>query len=576
MGFSTRRLKTLRRKRDRLPIGTIVDSAGHTYAAGDGHPYEMSGGVREAGKSLDSSLPPTLPALPSDVSTRITMAGSGTQDDLIVYRLNSWRNLVKEYTTYFEAFASAQKAAKKALDKAVDNFNVPLQTDHCFAGVERNGVLQLSTQLRNVHQMYSTQHIRLIQHTESNTLEQLEALRSEVKDCTKEYIDHMNPIYKRLRKQAKTVEEYKYKLSRVVEAYNKRHRSQDAWLVLQQVRRELSRQAELENSLVKAMRAEHQRLLRWEASLSERFRDIVASTMVCERDSLQTTLGSIGNCLGFLDHFDTAAESRSFDQHFGSVLHAPMGLSGNSSLADYDFMHKDSEAAAVLLEGWLERESGMIKKYHNEYAVLTQQGYLHCFADQKDLLERNPEISFHLADCSVMPLDDVRSFTVTINDKKLGRSKYVFRCAEPSITDHWVNAISSVISKPQVPELHIVGGTLRDSQAAMDAAAAAAGAPNSLPTASGAPMHELAAQNSAEDNQQQSKRLSESSNAAGERKLEEITPPASEKSPLASPTTDGKQDVAPASVAEETASNTHVADDEPANSPTFEQPTSTS
>ncbi|KAJ2845848.1 hypothetical protein IWW36_004618 [Coemansia brasiliensis] len=553
MGFSTRKFKTLRRKRDRLPIGTIVDNAGHTYAAGDGHPHEMSVGTREA----------------------------GTQDDLVVYRLNSWRNLVKEYTTYFEAFASAQKAAKKALDRAVDNFNVPLQADHCFAGVERNGVLQLSAQLRNVHQMYSTQHIRLVQHTESNTLEQLEALRSEVKDCTKEYIDHMNPIYKRLRKQAKTVEEYKYKLSRVVEAYNKRHRSQDAWLVLQQVRRELSRQAELENSLVKAMQAEHQRLLRWEASLSERFRDIVAATMVCERDSLQTTLGSIGNCLGFLDHFDTNAESRSFDQHFGSVLHTPMGLTGNSSLADYEFMHKDSEAAAVLLEGWLERESGMIKKYHNEYAVLTQQGYLHCFADQKDLLERNPEISFHLTGCSVVPLDDVRSFTVTINDKKLGRSKYAFRCAEPSIADHWVNAISSVISKPQVPELHIVGGTLRDSQAAMDAAAAAASAPNGLPTASGAPAHELAAQNAAKDDaREQPKRISELSDAASaaaERKPEEITLPTSEKSPLGSPTTNERHIVTPAPAAEETASTTHVADDEPANNllSTFEQPTST-
>ncbi|KAJ2305807.1 hypothetical protein IWW55_001750 [Coemansia sp. RSA 2706] len=501
MGLSSasRKFKTLRRKRDRLPIGTIIDNAGHTYAAGDGHASSGHTGSREAKASLDSaSPPPPLAALPSDVSSRISMTGSGTQDDLVVYRLNSWRNLVKEYTSYFEAFAAAQKAAKKALDKAVGDFDVPLKSDHCFAGVERDGVQQLSAQLRDMHRMYATQYSRVIQHTESNTLEQLEALRAEIKDSLKEYTDHLNPIYRRLRKQAKEVEEYKEKLVRAVEAYKKRHRGQDAWLVQQQVRRELTRQAELENALVKAMRAEHQRLIRWEASLSERFRDVVASTMVCERDSLQTTLGAIGDCLGFLDRFDTHAESRAFDQHFASVLDHPMGLTGASSLADYDYMHKDSDATTVLLEGALERESGMLKKYHHEYAVLTAQGYLHCFAEQKDLLERNPEISFHLADCSITPLDDVCSFVVA-SEKKLGRSKYGFRGSDPASVDHWINAISSVISKPPTPELTIVGGTLRDSKAAMAAAAAASEAPNTLPTAAGIPTHELAARNAAED-----------------------------------------------------------------------------
>ncbi|KAJ2358271.1 hypothetical protein GGF43_000928 [Coemansia sp. RSA 2618] len=492
MGFSSasRRLKTISRKRASLPIGTIMDNAGRTFAAGDGHASR---------EPQDASSPPALSPLASDVSTRVSMTGSGTQDDLVVYRLNSWRSLVREYTDYFEAFASVQKAAKKALDKAVGDFSVPLRGEHCFAGVERDGVQQLSAQLRDMHRMYSTQYARVVQHTEANTLPQLDALRGEIKDSLKEYTDHMGPIYRRLRKQAREVEECKEKLVRAVEAYRRRHRGQDAWLVQQQVRRELARQAELENALVTAMRAEHQRLIRWEASLSERLRDVVASTMVCERDSLQTTLGSIGDCLGFLGRFDTGAESRAFDEHYGSALHAPMGLTGSSSLADYDFMHRDSDATAVLLEGPLERESGVIKRFHHEYAVLTSQGFLHCYSEQKDLLERNPEASFHLADCSVSPLDDVCLFAIATDKMKLGRSKYTFRCPDRSCADHWINAISSAMSKPPTPELHVVGDTLRDAKTAMAAAAAAADAPNVLPTAAGIPAHELATRNAAED-----------------------------------------------------------------------------
>ncbi|KAJ2190072.1 hypothetical protein IWW43_001592 [Coemansia sp. RSA 1935] len=500
MGLSSasRRLKTMRNKRGSLPIGTIVDNAGRTFAAGDGHAHTSP---------RDSFSPPALSALPSDVSTRISMTGSATQDDLVVYRLNSWRNLVKEYTDYFEAFASVQKASKKALDKAVGDFSVPLKGEHCFAGVERDGVQQMSAQLRDMHRMYSTQYARVDQHTETNTLRQLDALRSEIKDSLKEYTDHLGPIYRRLRKQAKEVEDYKEKLVHAVEAYKTWHRSHDAWLIQQQVRRELTRQAELENALVKAMRAEHQRLIRWEASLSERLRDVVASTMVCERDSLQTTLSSIGDTLGFLGRFDTHAESRSFDERFGSVLNAPMGLTGNSSLADYDFMHRDSEATTVLLEGQIERQSGVIKRFHPEYAVLTSQGYLHCYAEQSDLLERNPETSFHLFDCTVSTLDDVRSFMVTIDKMKLGRSKYTFRCADQAGADHWFNAIASVTAKSSTPETSIVGGTLRDSKTAMAAAAAAANSPSALPTAAGIPAHELAARNAAEDTQLKEKSL---------------------------------------------------------------------
>ncbi|KAJ2678780.1 hypothetical protein IWW39_006512, partial [Coemansia spiralis] len=235
------------------------------------------------------------------------------------------------------------------------------------------------------------------------------------------------------------------------------------------------------------------------ATVAERLRDIVASVVVRERDSAQASLGSINGCLGYLDQFDPAAETRAFEQHFGPVLSAPMGLSGHSALADYDYMHRDSEATTVLLEGPLEREKGMIKKFQPTYVVLTTQGYLHCYSEQRDLLETSPDVSFHLADCSVSLPEDRSVFVIAMNDRKLGRSKFSFRATSASYVDHWVNAISSVSTKPQALENHAIGGTLRNSEAARAAAEASAGAPSLLPTAAGITAGELATRNANED-----------------------------------------------------------------------------
>ncbi|KAJ2893885.1 hypothetical protein GGI21_005361, partial [Coemansia aciculifera] len=298
MGLSsaTRRFKSLHRQRDRLPAGAIVDNAGLVYhttgtnthaATASAEAYHTAGPVdskhgsddyhaRAAGQpeQQQQQQPLALSSLPSDVSSKVAMAGSATADDIMVYRLSSWKLLVKTYTSYFEALVSAEKAAKKTLEKAMSDFDVPLKEDHCFTSFDRAGVQQLGSQLKNVHQMFSAQHSSVIQGMESDTLMQLDKLRAEIKDCLKVYTDHLSPIYKRLRKQAKEVEECKEKLVHAVESYKKKHRASDAWLMQQQVRRELVKQAELENALLMAVQAERERLNRWEATVAERLRDI--------------------------------------------------------------------------------------------------------------------------------------------------------------------------------------------------------------------------------------------------------------------------------------------------------------
>ncbi|KAJ1892783.1 hypothetical protein LPJ66_006139 [Kickxella alabastrina] len=526
MGFSnaTRRFKSIRLKKERMPIGNLIDSAGQTHyqeptdaatarncVSPPAVPPAGFANVRGLGDTkaapadpniayLQQHHPPALPSLPSDVSGRVAMAGSATQEDIIVYRLNSWKQLVKEFSKYFEAVASAEKTFKKAMDRVMEEFDVPLKSDNCFSGIECMGIQQLAMNLKDVHRMYAAQHASLAQEIENDTLDRLEALRVDIKDSLKVYVDHLDPIYRRLRKQAKEVEEYKEKLVHAVEAYKKKHRTHDAWLIQQQVRRELTKQADLENALYKAVQAERVRLSRWEVSLTERLRDIISATLNREQSGNQSNRDAIKHCLQYIEKFDAHSESQSFDMHFGPVLQSPMGLIGNSALSDYEYMYRNSESTTVLLEGALEREKGLIKKFHPSYVVLTKLGYLHCFSEQSDLLEKNPEMTFHLAECSVVLLDDTRTFQVVISDKVIGRSKYVFRASDPAYVNHWTNAIISVTSKPLSPEQHVIGGTLRNVQDAVDASATATtNAPNALPTAAGVTVGELSARNAEED-----------------------------------------------------------------------------
>ncbi|KAJ1839841.1 hypothetical protein LPJ57_010729, partial [Coemansia sp. RSA 486] len=130
MGLSSasRRFKSLRFKRERMPIGNIIDTtAAHTdyqsptatgatpevHSATFPEPvhYGSVRGSADAKRSFDPNgdshlhqqHPPVLTSLPSDVSGRIALAGSATQGDLVVYRLNSWKMLIKQFSDYFEA-----------------------------------------------------------------------------------------------------------------------------------------------------------------------------------------------------------------------------------------------------------------------------------------------------------------------------------------------------------------------------------------------------------------------------------------------------------------------------------------
>ncbi|KAJ1958807.1 hypothetical protein EC988_000079 [Linderina pennispora] len=485
LGSTRKRFNTILRRKERLPLSAVIDNS--TRAS-----------------STDGST------APSNALARTQMVGSATSEDIFVVRMTAWRRLVKLYETYYQSIVAAEKAAAKNLEKALGEFAVPLQGEHFFLGVEHPGVQNIASQAKSVHGSFIAQQMNLVQTVETETIEGLGQLRTEIKDNIKLYADHMAPLYKRLRRQVREAEQYKEKLARTIDNLPK---DMDAWLAQQQVRRELRYQAECENALFRGVQAEHTRLVKWEAGLAERLTRLVTTTMRQQRSAATANQQVLDKFLGYMDTFDAKHELGSFETQFGAALRNPMGLDGTSHASKYDYMYKNHEYTDVLLEGPLEREKGVVKKFHAQYAVLTKLGFLHCFADQLFLLETDPEASFFLRDCSVGPLDDNNNFTLFLSDKVVGRSRYVFRSHDREVIRQWWSIIDAIIRSTPSPNKDgtIVGGSLRDPETA--ARAIAISHPNTMPTASGLTASELAARNLEEDNARRS--MSRDSHSAG-------------------------------------------------------------
>ncbi|KAJ1938783.1 hypothetical protein FBU59_004336, partial [Linderina macrospora] len=325
LGSTRKRFNTILRRKERLPVSAVIDNSTRTNSAStDGSGAHTSG------------------------AGRAQMVGSATSEDIFVIRMTSWKRLVKLYETYYQTLAAAEKAAAKSLEKALAEFTVPLQGEHFFMGVEQPGVQSIVSQVRSVHGSFITQQVNVAQAVETETLAGLEQLRVEIKDNLKLYVDHIGPLYKRLRRQVRETEQSKEKLARTVDTLPK---DMDAWLAQQQVRRELRVQAECENALFRGVQAEYARLSKWEAGVANRLTSLVSATANKHRAAMAANVHVTDKFLAYASGFEGARELQALEAQFGAALRRPMGLDGGSQASRYEYVYKDHEYTTVLLEG---------------------------------------------------------------------------------------------------------------------------------------------------------------------------------------------------------------------------------
>jgi len=122
----------------------------------------------------------------------------------------------------------------------------------------------------------------------------------------------------------------------------------------------------------------------------------------------------------------------------------------NRSIETVGFSNQNHASTAALIQGSLERKSGLLKKYDASYYVVTPSGYLHEFKND-DFLTRDPspEMSLYLPDCVVGAINNGNAFNVrgkdaskgSIGSKLTGTHEFAFRAHSERDAEQWVRVL---------------------------------------------------------------------------------------------------------------------------------------
>jgi len=122
----------------------------------------------------------------------------------------------------------------------------------------------------------------------------------------------------------------------------------------------------------------------------------------------------------------------------------------NRTLESVGFSNHNHASTQPLIQGSLERKSGLLKKYDASYYVITPSKYLHEFKSD-DFLSKDasPEMSLYLPDCVVGAVNNGNAFNVrgkdaskgSIGSKLTGTHEYAFRAHSERDAEQWIRVL---------------------------------------------------------------------------------------------------------------------------------------
>lgn len=122
----------------------------------------------------------------------------------------------------------------------------------------------------------------------------------------------------------------------------------------------------------------------------------------------------------------------------------------NRSLDTVGFSNQSHASTQALIQGSLERKSGLLKKYDASYYVVTPSKYLHEFKSDDFLTkDPSPEMSLYLPDCTVGAINNGNAFNVrgkdaskgSIGSKLTGTHEFAFRAHSERDAEQWIRVL---------------------------------------------------------------------------------------------------------------------------------------
>ncbi|KAJ1672446.1 hypothetical protein EV182_007154, partial [Spiromyces aspiralis] len=308
-------------------------------------------------------------------SASAELVGSGTEDDLIVQRLQGWKHIIKNYLSYFAAARDAEKATIKHFKEVDSQLAVPIRDDHYFATLGSGGVQDVACRIKQLHHLTSQHHQLLVQNLNEQTIPRLHKLRGEVKDEIKSYRRRVGTLFADLQKQNKRVNAAHRAFANAVENPARSAKTDDPYLCEITLKHVLVDRTEVEQRLYAEIKARKEHLREWEATLVERLHEVVNNYLGWRASNATSLLETLRRDQEYIQNFNDDAEWQPFAHKFGEVLDNPQGLQERQSADDVEYPHKGHESTQIIIEGLLEREKrSPLRSLKECYVVLTQLG----------------------------------------------------------------------------------------------------------------------------------------------------------------------------------------------------------
>lgn len=166
------------------------------------------------------------------------------------------------------------------------------------------------------------------------------------------------------------------------------------------------------------------------------------------------------NMVGKAQAMDPLFEWNHFVQRKSDLLIDPNAP--ERTIDSIAFPNKGHSLTQPLLQGRLERRSGLIKSWSAAFYAISPAGFLHEFKTDDHIgHEPKPETSLYLPDCTMGGLNG-GEFALKGKDKSstlATKSEYKFRAASPAEAEKWYEAIQSLASGKSQPGSELTSPT---------------------------------------------------------------------------------------------------------------------
>ncbi|KAL9085875.1 MAG: hypothetical protein Q9159_004481 [Coniocarpon cinnabarinum] len=370
-------------------------------------------------------------------------------------RLQAWKHACGYIEDYIATTEKMQSAHHKEYEKAVKIVSQPLREgDHFESSL--GGVNEMFDGIRGSTQNIANAHLETARTLKSVVLPIFERLHTEIKNKQKELAKGVGKGSKSVDKARETTQKHIQLLGQHAASTattggvtGKPNASNDPYVLQKGVYHRLNKQIVEENGNRSDMLTVQSSFSQFEAHVMQSFQQGFGHFMQTMGGQLDNQKAMYTQMVQRVQTINPLFEWNSFVQRKNDVLIDPNAAP--RSIDNVSFPNQNHGTTQALIQGSLERKSGVLRKFDAGFYAITQAKFFHEFKTDDNLSkDPKPEMSLYLPDCEMGGLNS-NTFSVKGKDtsgvKALGpKTEYTFKAHTDADASKWYSVIESLAS----------------------------------------------------------------------------------------------------------------------------------